>query len=129
MGISQNSKRYKPTEKSGDALVTERLKALSARWKQFGYRRLHVMLLREGFEINHKKTYRLYKNAGLTLQKRSKKKKSLSEARKIIEDWRLEYNRVRPRSSLDNLTPEEYALKLSSSYEHSLCTKSGGRSL
>ena len=33
------------------------------------------MLLREGFEINHKKTYRLYKEAGLTLQKRSKKKK------------------------------------------------------
>ena len=39
---------------------------------------------------------------------------SLSEARKIIEGWRLEYNRVRPHSSLDNLTPEEYALKLSS---------------
>lgn len=74
MGISQNSKRYKPTDKSGDALVTERLKALSARWKRFGYRRLHVMLLREGFEINHKKTYRLYKDAGLTLQKRSKRK-------------------------------------------------------
>ena len=42
--------------------------------------------------------------------------KNLSEAKDIIEDWRLEYNRVRPHSSLDNLTPEEYALKLSSSY-------------
>ncbi|MEA4893587.1 MAG: IS3 family transposase [Peptococcaceae bacterium] len=249
MGISQNSKRYKPTDKSRDALVIERLMSLSARWKRFGYRRLHVMLLREGFEINHKKTYRLYKDAGLTLQKRSKKKKyekrgmpertvmeinarwsmdfvsdrtrygsnirvltvidevtreclalevdssltgrrvsailnrialfrglpkeiltdngseftsnvmnawaydhkvehiftdlgkpmqngyiesfngklraeclnqhwfhSLSEAREIIENWRLEYNRIRPHSSLDNLTPEEYALKLSSNY-------------
>jgi len=40
---------------------------------------------------------------------------SLSEAREIIEDWRLEY-RVRPHSFLDNLTPEDYALKFSSDY-------------
>jgi putative transposase len=33
------------------------------------------MLQREGFQINHKRTYRLYKEAGLILQKRSKKKK------------------------------------------------------
>lgn len=35
--------------------------------------------------------------------------KNLDEARAIIEDWRIDYNRVRPHSSLDNLTPEEYA--------------------
>lgn len=35
--------------------------------------------------------------------------KNLNEARAIIEDWRIDYNRVRPHSSLDNLTPEEYA--------------------
>jgi putative transposase len=42
--------------------------------------------------------------------------KNLSEAKEIIENWRLEYNRVRPHSSLGNLTPEEYALELSSNY-------------
>lgn len=35
--------------------------------------------------------------------------KTLDEARAIIEDWRIDYNRVRPHSSLDDLTPEEYA--------------------
>lgn len=40
--------------------------------------------------------------------------RNLSEAREILEAWRVEYNRVRPHSSLDNLTPEEFALKLSS---------------
>jgi len=34
---------------------------------------------------------------------------SLSEARRIIEAWRLDYNRVRPHSSLDNMPPEEFA--------------------
>lgn len=35
--------------------------------------------------------------------------KSISEAKDIIEHWRLEYNQVRPHSSLGNLTPAEYA--------------------
>lgn len=40
--------------------------------------------------------------------------RNLSEARAVIEDWRQEYNQIRPHSSLDNRTPREYALKLSS---------------
>jgi len=33
---------------------------------------------------------------------------TLDEARRIIETWRIDYNRNRPRSSLGNLSPEEY---------------------
>lgn len=39
--------------------------------------------------------------------------RNLSEAKEIIEDWRLEYNHIRPHMSLNNLTPNEYALKIS----------------
>jgi len=246
IGISQNSKRYIPADNGEDKMIIERLVALSARRKRYGYRRLHVMLQREGIQINHKKTYRLYKAAGLALKKRSKKKnyekrgmperaiaqpnvrwsmdfvsdktrygsnirvltvidevtreclaletdssitgrrvaavlnriaifrglpqeiltdngpeftsnvmdawaydhkvdhifidpgkpmqngciesfngkfraecldqhwfRNLSEAKEIIEDWRLEYNNIRPHMSLDNLTPAEYALMIS----------------
>ena len=38
--------------------------------------------------------------------------KNLSDARSTIEAWRNEYNNFRPHSSLGNLTPAEYALKL-----------------
>ena len=55
--------------------ITERLIELLAHWKRLGYRRLHVLLRWEGVPINHKRTYRLYKEAGLTLRKRSKKKR------------------------------------------------------
>jgi putative transposase len=34
---------------------------------------------------------------------------SLTEAKLIIEDWRIEYNTYRPHSALDGLTPTEYA--------------------
>jgi putative transposase len=35
--------------------------------------------------------------------------RDLDEARRILEDWRIDYNTRRPHSSLGNLTPEEYA--------------------
>lgn len=38
---------------------------------------------------------------------------SLEEAREVIEDWREDYNRNRPHSSLDNQTPEEFAQRWS----------------
>lgn len=38
--------------------------------------------------------------------------KNLLEAQNILEDWRLEYNTVRPHMALGSLTPCEYALKL-----------------
>ena len=40
---------------------------LASRWKRFGYRRINIMLMRKsGIYINHKKAYRLYKEANLS---------------------------------------------------------------
>jgi putative transposase len=38
--------------------------------KRFGYRRIHALLQREGQQVNHKRVYRLYKEAKLSLKKR-----------------------------------------------------------
>jgi len=44
---------------------------------RYGYRRLHVLLLREGWEVNHKKVHCLYREMGLSFRlKRSKKRPS-----------------------------------------------------
>ena len=74
MGMSRSSKRYQPTDKEADPALEKRLTELASRWKQFGYRRLHMMLQREGVHVNIKRTYRLYRDAGLMLKKKSKKK-------------------------------------------------------
>ena len=68
MDLGRSSKRYVSVDKTEDAVITERLTTLAARWKRFGYRRLHIMLGREGIPINHNRTYRLYKEAGLSIQ-------------------------------------------------------------
>jgi putative transposase len=66
--INRTFKRYKPLVNEENEIIAKRLGELAVRWKRFGYKRLHVLLRREGFYINHKRTYRLYKEAGLTLK-------------------------------------------------------------
>ena len=57
-----------------------RLKDLAGTRVRYGYRRLHILLMREGWQINHKRVYRLYKQEGLSLRLKTKKKR-VSEAR------------------------------------------------
>ena len=42
---------------------------------RYGYRRLHVLLQREGWQINHKRTYRLYNEEGLSIRTRSPRRR------------------------------------------------------
>ncbi len=51
-----------------------RLKDLAGTRVRYGYRRLHILLMREGWQINHKRVYRLYKQEGLSLRLKTKKK-------------------------------------------------------
>lgn len=53
-----------------------RLKDLAGARVRYGYRRLHILLMREGWQINHKRVYRLYKSEGLSLRLKTKKKRT-----------------------------------------------------
>lgn len=44
-----------------DAVLKAKLIELTAQKRRYGYGRLHVVLLREGFKINRKRTYRIYR--------------------------------------------------------------------
>ena len=60
-----------------DANLRCRLRELSAERRRFGYRRLHILLKREGWEVNWKKVYRIYKEERLTVRKRGGRKRAL----------------------------------------------------
>jgi putative transposase len=51
--------------------------ASSRRRLRFGYRRLHLLLGREGIRLNRKKLYRLYKDGRLTVRERGGRKRAL----------------------------------------------------
>lgn len=67
----------RPPTRTEDAELRARLKDLSSERRRFGYRRLHVLLRREGWQVNWKKLYRLYKEEGLTVRKRGGRKRAL----------------------------------------------------
>ena len=46
---------------------------------RFGYRRLHILLEREGFVVNHKRVHRLYRAAGLQVRRRRRKRLTRAE--------------------------------------------------
>lgn len=56
IGLSRTSFAYRPIVKPDEEAIRKRLKELAQERRRFGYRRLHVMLRREGFAINHKRT-------------------------------------------------------------------------
>jgi len=55
-----------------DPRLIERLKAIAAERRRFGYRRLTIMLRREGFVVSHKRVNRIYRAHGLQLRPRRK---------------------------------------------------------
>lgn len=72
--IHRSSYRYKP-KKDGQAFLRMRIREIAATRVRYGYRRIHILLKREGWEINHKRVYRLYREEGLNLRQKSKRKK------------------------------------------------------
>ncbi len=58
-------------------MLRTRLKALAAQRRRFGYRRLHLLLRREGFTVNHKKLCRIYREERLVVRKRGGRKRAL----------------------------------------------------
>jgi putative transposase len=65
--------RYQSCRPS-DRNLRERLRELASERRRFGYRRLHVLLRREGLVQNRKKTQRLYREEGLAVRRRRGRK-------------------------------------------------------
>ena len=62
-----------------DRVLTTRLCELAEQRPRFGYRRLHVLLKREGQKVNHKRVYRLYRAEGLAVRRKARKKLAARE--------------------------------------------------
>jgi putative transposase len=71
-----------------DAELRERLRALAHERRRFGYRRLHVLLRREGFIVNHKRLFRLYREERLMVRRRGGRKRALgTRAPLAVPQW------------------------------------------
>lgn len=75
-GVDRTSVRYR-ARRPDDAALRERLKALAFERRRFGYRRLHVLLKREGWAVNKKRVQRIYREERLMVRKRGGRKRAL----------------------------------------------------
>jgi len=76
LGADRTSIRYR-SSRPDDAVVRARLRELAAIRRRFGYRRLHILLTREGIVMNHKKLRRLYREERLQVRRRGGRKRAL----------------------------------------------------
>ncbi len=76
IGADRTSMRYRSV-RPDDAALRVRLRELAAIRHRFGYRRLMILLRREGTRVNHKKLRRLYREERLQVRRRSGRKRAL----------------------------------------------------
>jgi putative transposase len=74
IGLSTATWRYQRQPNPTNVRLRERLEAHTAERPRFGYRRLHTLVDREGLHVNHKRVYGIYREAGLQVRRRRRKR-------------------------------------------------------
>ena len=126
VGLSRSLVRYIARWSKDETMLIKEIHKLAIRHSRYGYRRIAVLLRREGCKINRKRVDRIWKAEGLSLPLRRPRRRRVHpvgeivnkaeclnrevfrngrQAQAIVENWRQEYNNYRPHSSLDYLTP------------------------
>lgn len=72
IGAHTRTVRYQ--SKKQDGQLIERIKAIAAERPRFGYKRIYVLLRREGLTVNHKRVYRLYRQENLAVRRRKRRR-------------------------------------------------------
>lgn len=96
IGCCRMSVRYEATRPDDDELRV-RMKAMAHERRRFGYRRLHVLLRREGHVVNHKKLFRLYREEKLAVRRRGGRKRAIGTRAPMLvplgpnERWSLDF--------------------------------------
>ena len=123
IGCCRMTMRYQTT-RADDTSLRQRMRAIAQERRRFGYRRLHVLLKREGYLINHKKLFRLYREEKLTVRRRGGRKRAIGTRAPMLvpmmpnDRWSLDFvsdqltdgRRFRILTVVDDCTRECLAL-------------------
>jgi putative transposase len=128
VNLSRTAYGYQP-HREDDAALRNRLRDLAGQRKRFGSPRLHIMLKRERLVVNHKRTERIYREEGLALR-RKRRRKGAAITRMIIpaperpnQKWSMDFvtdstvtgRRFRALAIVDNYSRECPAIEVDTS--------------
>ena len=124
--ICRTSYRYRST-RDEQALLRLRINEIARVRVRYGYKRIHVLLRREGWAVNHKRVYRIYCEEGLNLRVK-KPKRRRSAAQRVMrppatfqnESWSMDFvtdslfngRRFRALTIVDNFSRECLAIEI-----------------
>jgi len=97
VGMGRTSCRYEPQRQGQEENLKARLRTLAGERRRFGYRRLTVLLRREGWTVNHKRVHRLYREEGLQVRRRKRKRIGAVERQALAipvrqnERWSMDF--------------------------------------
>jgi putative transposase len=127
-GFPASTMRYKSLRDPQEELRA-RIKALAAQWPRWGYRYIHDLLRREGWAVNRKRVQRIYREEGLAVRRKGKKRRS--QAPRVVrtplsgpnERWTMDFmsdalssgRRFRCLTVLDEFNRESLAIHVAHS--------------
>jgi putative transposase len=127
MEMDRGTCRYR-RRRTEDPGLRARLRELAETRRRFGYRRLQVLLLREGWKVNHKRVYRLYVEEKLGLRRKRGRKRSgvrqpLLQPTGANQTWSVDFmtdalssgRRFRTLNVVDDFTREALAIEVDTS--------------
>jgi len=97
VGLARTTLRRAVVESAEDATLKLRMVDLAHARRRFGYRRIHDLLRREGLRANHKRVYRLYREAALSVRKRRRRKQIMVDRQVLCaagrpnEVWSIDF--------------------------------------
>jgi transposase InsO family protein len=125
----RSTQRYEPAAKEDEPRLVARMLELVRERPRFGYRRIAAMLKAEGWEVNFKRVYRLWRREGLKVPKKVRKRRGLgtsgnachirrAESKDQVWTWDFVFDRTTSGTTLkwlslvDEYTRECLALKV-----------------
>lgn len=127
--VSISRSLYRYVRRRADGELRQRIEAIAADKRRYGYRRVYVRLRREGLRVNRKRVYRLYRELGLAVQRRKRKRIGIVERRPLPkplaanQSWSMDFvsdgladgRRLRCLTIVDDCTRECLAIEVDTS--------------
>jgi putative transposase len=126
--ISRSLYRYR-SRRSNSGPLRARIEEIAAVKRRYGYRRVYLRLRREGWQVNRKRVYRIYRDAGLAVRRRKRKRIGLFERKPLPKptranvSWSMDFvadgliggRRLRCLTIVDDCTRECLAIEVDTS--------------
>ena len=84
VGQCRSTQRHEHVRSPQEACLRQRIRALAVKNLRYGYRRVHVMLIREGFSVNRKQVQRLWRLEGLHVRRPQRRKPKIARQPVIV---------------------------------------------